>query len=112
MNRTLPGILYGRRNTVIPDQPKLTLGYVRVSTDRQDLSLEAQTASIRRAVEYHQSGELSLFTDPDTSGSIEFANRSQGAELLRQAKDAVATGAQVTLIVPKVDRLGRDVIDI
>ena len=93
-------------------QSAVTLGYIRVSTDRQDLSLDAQTESVRRAAEYHQSGPLSLFTEPDTSGSTEFASRPQGAELLKQAHDAVARNIAVTLIVPKVDRLGRDVIDI
>ena len=91
---------------------KLTLGYIRVSTDRQDLSIEAQTECVKRAAEYHRSGELSLFAEPDTSGSTEFAKREQGAELLERARMARATGSMVTLIVPKVDRLGRDVIDI
>ena len=90
----------------------LTLGYIRVSTDRQDLSIEAQTECVKRAAQYHQSGELSLFAEPDTSGSTEFARREQGAELLERAREAREAGSVVTLIVPKVDRLGRDVIDI
>ena len=94
------------------DDSKLTLGYIRVSTDRQDLSIEAQTECVKRAAEYHQSGELVLFAEPDTSGSTEFARRERGAELLARAQAARAAGSVVTLIVPKVDRLGRDVIDI
>lgn len=96
----------------------LTLGYMRVSTDRQDLSIEAQADTIKRAAAYYDSGrpagsgELSLFAEPDTSGSSEFAQREQGAKLLARAREAVAAGVGVTLIVPKVDRLGRDVVDI
>ena len=67
---------------------RLTLGYIRVSTDRQDLSIEAQTASVQRAAEYHKSGELSLFAEPDTSGRIEFSRRKEGAELLAAARQA------------------------
>ena len=98
-----------------PPAPALTLGYIRVSTDRQDLSIEAQTETIKRAAEYYGGkcgSQLSLFAEPDTSGSTEFAKREQGAELLDRAREAVAAGIAVTLIVPKVDRLGRDVIDI
>src|SRR5580698_1481927 len=113
MNTALPTNFSCRKNKVETELvTKLTLGYVRVSTDRQELSLEAQTASIRRAAEYHQSGDVSIFADPDTSGSIEFAQRERGFELLKRAQEAITAGAQVTLIVPKVDRLGRDVIDI
>jgi DNA invertase Pin-like site-specific DNA recombinase len=91
---------------------KLSLGYLRVSTDRQDLSLEAQTSALKRAAEYHQAGEISLFAEPDTSGSTEFAKREQGKELLERAQEYIAAGIQVTILVTKVDRLGRDVIDI
>jgi len=90
----------------------LTLGYLRVSTDRQDLSIDAQTETIKRAAEYYKSGPLSLFAEPDTSGSTEFARREQGAELLERAHEYTAAGLSVTLVVTKVDRLGRDVIDI
>jgi putative DNA-invertase from lambdoid prophage Rac len=91
----------------------LTLGYIRVSTNRQDLSIETQTEQVKRAAEYHDdSSELELFAEPDTSGSIEFAKREQGAALLTRANEAIQSGLAVTIIVPKVDRLGRDVIDI
>ena len=113
MGSTLPDLSCGSKSNIDkPVVPKLTLGYIRVSTDRQDLSLEAQRASIRQAAEYHQSGELSIFGDPDTSGSTPFAEREQGSGVLKRAQEAVAAGTQVTLIVPKVDRLGRNVIDI
>jgi putative DNA-invertase from lambdoid prophage Rac len=91
----------------------LTFGYIRVSTNRQDLSIETQTEQVKRAAEYHgDSSELELFAEPDTSGSIEFAKREQGAALLTRVQEAIQSGLAVTIIVPKVDRLGRDVIDI
>jgi len=90
----------------------LNLGYVRVSTNRQELSIEAQTEQVKRAAEYHGGSEPELFAEPDTSGSIEFARREQGAALLARTHEAIAAGHSVSIIVPKVDRLGRDVIDI
>ncbi len=90
----------------------LTFGYLRVSTNRQDLSIEAQTGQVRRAAAYHGGLEPELFAEPDTSGSIEFARREQGAALLARTREAIQSGHSVTIIVPKVDRLGRDVIDI
>ena len=90
-----------------------TFGYLRVSTHRQDLSIEAQTEQVKRAAQYHgDSAGLELFAEPDTSGSIEFAKREQGAALLARTREAIQSGLTVSIIVPKVDRLGRDVIDI
>lgn len=90
----------------------LNLGYLRVSTNRQELSIEAQTEQVRRAAKYHGGSEPELFAEPDTSGSIEFVKREQGAALLARTHEAIASGYSVSIIVPKVDRLGRDVIDI
>jgi DNA invertase Pin-like site-specific DNA recombinase len=93
--------------------PQITLGYVRTSTNRQDLSIEAQTERVRRAAEYHKTGELRVFSAADTSGRLEFLKRrDETAELLATAREARARGVEVTLIVPKVDRLGRDSIDV
>ena len=90
-----------------------SLGYVRTSTNRQDLSIEAQTERVRRAAEYHKTGELRVFSAADTSGRLEFLKRrDETAELLATAREARARGVEVTLIVPKVDRLGRDSIDV
>ncbi|HTB82237.1 MAG TPA: recombinase family protein [Candidatus Sulfotelmatobacter sp.] len=92
---------------------RITLGYVRTSTNRQDLSIEAQTERVRRAAEYHKTGDLRIFSAADTSGRLEFLKRSdETAELMETAREARASGVEVTLIVPKVDRLGRDSIDV
>ncbi len=90
----------------------LALGYVRVSTGRQDLSVEAQTEAVKRAAEYHQLTDFELFAEPDTSGSIEFLQRPQAVRLLGAARAAIASGREATIIVPKVDRLGRDTVDV
>lgn len=90
----------------------IALGYVRVSTGRQDLSVEAQTEAVRRAADYHQLADFQLFAEPDTSGSVEFLQREQATRLLSVAQNAIAAGREVTIIVPKVDRLGRDTVDV
>lgn len=94
--------------------PMIFFGYIRVSTKRQDLSIDAQTEAVQRAADYHAGGtaHFELFTEPDTSGSTEFARRDQGARLLADAAKYLKEGRAVTVIVPKVDRLGRDVVDI
>ena len=95
------------------EAPKLTLGYVRTSTNRQDLSIEAQTERVIRAAEYHKTGELRLFAAADTSGRLEFLKRKDDtADLMATARQCRAQGIETTLIVPKVDRLGRDSIDV
>lgn len=91
---------------------KISLGYLRVSTQRQDLSLGAQSEALHRASEYHETGPISLFAEADTSGSTEFARREQGGELLQRARECIANGYAVTVIAAKVDRLGRNVIDV
>lgn len=89
----------------------VALGYVRVSTDRQDLSVEAQTTAIKRAAEYHKLPLHELFAEPDTSGSKPFAERESGRRLLGLIHQLKVTH-QLTLLVPKVDRLGRDSVDV
>ena len=90
-----------------------TFGYVRVSTNRQDLSIEAQSEGIERAAAYHTGGAADeLFADSDTSGSTPFAEREGGRRLIAAVKQAVAGGRTVTVIVTKVDRLGRDTVDV
>src|ERR1019366_2851329 len=92
--------------------PAIAFGYIRVSTDRQDLSVEAQTEQVKRAADYHALADYELFAEPDTSGSLPFAERPQARRLLAAAKLAASQGRGVTLIVPKVDRMGRNVVDI
>jgi DNA invertase Pin-like site-specific DNA recombinase len=98
----------------------LTLGYGRVSTARQGLSREAQTETVQRAAAFHVGGPDSgpdavsseMFFDDDTSGSIPFVDRPAGRQLLARVRDALAAGLSPTIIVTKVDRLGRDTVDV
>jgi putative DNA-invertase from lambdoid prophage Rac len=100
-------------NTLVLESP-LTLGYVRVSTDRQELSIDAQTAAVQRAANYRfgEGTEVELFAEPDTSGSIPFAEREQGKALLLRCSAAASQGRPITVIVPKLDRFGRDTVDV
>jgi len=101
-------------------QPSTALGYVRVSTDRQELSLEAQTSAIHRAAEYQQLGPATIFAEPDTSGRLPFLEREQGRALINRVRQLagpdtphLTPGTFVcTVIVNKVDRLGRDSVDV
>jgi DNA invertase Pin-like site-specific DNA recombinase len=90
----------------------LPLGYCRVSTDRQDLSIEVQQENIQRAAEYHQLGQAEIFFDPDTSGGQNFCEREGGKLLMARVHELAKAGVSATIIIPKVDRMGRDVIDV
>lgn len=90
----------------------LPLGYCRVSTDRQDLSIAVQEEHIQRAAEYHQLGQAEIFFDPDTSGGLNFCEREGGKLLVDRVIELAKMGVSSTIIIPKVDRMGRDVIDV
>jgi DNA invertase Pin-like site-specific DNA recombinase len=94
--------------------PQIALGYGRVSTDRQGLSRETQTETVTRAAEYYtgNSAPEEMYFDEDTSGSIPFVERPAGQQLIARIQQAVAAGASPTIIVTKVDRLGRDTVDV
>lgn len=87
-------------------------GYCRVSTDLQDLSIEAQTGALTRHAAAWNLPPPEIYADSATSGTREFFQRPEGARLLHDLREARAAGRPCTLIVPKVDRLGRNVIDI
>ena len=84
--------------------------YGRASTDKQDQSIDAQRLALTN---YARSQNLdlpdsALILEGDTSGSIPFADREKGGELLRQC----LAGKYRHLIVPRIDRLGRNAIDV
>jgi DNA invertase Pin-like site-specific DNA recombinase len=103
-------------STLVPETilPQIAFGYGRVSTDRQGLSREAQTETVTRAAEYYTGNNApeEMYFDEDTSGSIPFAERPAGQQLLARIQAAVAQGASPTIICTKVDRLGRDTVDV
>ena len=96
----------------------ITFGYGRVSTSKQGLSREAQTETVQRAAAFYGGPDAvsavssEMFFDDDTSGSIPFAERPAGGQLLDRVRQALANGESPTIIVTKVDRLGRDTVDV
>lgn len=95
--------------------PKRAVFYRRVSTDKQDLSLEAQETRALRYLEFRELplGEGCTFGDDATSGRTPFAQRKGGAALLRFLSREAAAGRPVTdLVCVKLDRLGRKARDV
>lgn len=92
----------------------LAFAYIRVSTDRQDLSVEAQSESCQRYAAFQELplADEHIFAEPNVSGSIPFLNRPEALRLVQTAQAHLATGDNVTVLVPKVDRLGRDTVDV
>lgn len=94
-----------------PDAELLAVGVVRVSTEQQvesGLGLEAQEAQIRGAVIGKGGRLVGLFEDPAVSGALPAFER----EGIAQAMDMIRSGAANTLVVAKLDRLGRNAIDV
>src|ERR1700691_288801 len=83
-----------------------TVGYVRVSTDKQGISLEAQAEKIR-AMALVQGAELSEII-VESGESAKSLNRPGMARLLAM----VDAGKVKTVIVAKLDRLTRSVKDL
>lgn len=79
--------------------------YGRVSTDKQEM--ERQDRTLELYSDTHGLNVLTRLSDPDVSGSIPFAERDAGAqllELLRQFPD-------LQIITTEQDRIGRDTVD-
>jgi putative DNA-invertase from lambdoid prophage Rac len=95
--------------------PPLAALYRRVSTDRQDGSLEVQEA---KAYEYARFKGLTIpddlrFGDEATSGSIEFSKRAGGGALQRSIELWRNAGTPIEhVVITKLDRLGRDAWDL
>jgi DNA invertase Pin-like site-specific DNA recombinase len=80
-----------------------TIAYTRRSTEKQDTSHEAQLTAIRAA-----RTDARLFHVQDTcSGSTPFEDREGGAYVLK----LLGTGEAETLVVSKLDRACRSVLD-
>ncbi len=88
-----------------------TAVYRRVSTDKQDNSLEVQEVLnaeyCTRLSLPMVGGKAELFEDPDTSGSIFFVEREGGRLLMERLQ----RGGIKHLVTAKQDRLGRDTLD-
>ena len=83
------------------DNGPVVIGYVRTSTDRQELSPEAQREAIQRKCEYE--GWQALWFRDVCSGTTSMRKRECGALAL----DLLRTGVAEKLVVAKLDRLSR-----
>lgn len=77
--------------------------YLRVSTDRQEV--EAQRSQVRAFAAYRGYELLDIPDEIDVSGSVPFALRPVGAQILARLAEIEA------VIFPKVDRGFRDTVD-
>lgn len=82
------------------------VGYVRVSTDDQNLGPEAQRASLLRWCERQGAELAAVFTDHGVSGAAPLDRRPA----LMSAVDALKEHGAAVLLVAKRDRLARDVV--
>lgn len=86
--------------------PSLVVGYVRASTDRQDLSPDAQRASLTRWCEANGARLVAVHEDAGVSGAAPLDKRPG----LLAALDALTANGAGVLLVAKRDRLARDVV--
>lgn len=82
------------------------IGYIRVSTDRQldGQGLDVQEASIRAWVRDHGHRLVKIYIEEGVSGKLD--QRPALADALRALRDRRAAG----MVVPKLDRLARDLV--
>lgn len=88
--------------------------YARVSTDKQDNSLETQLTRARQyaALKNLTIPDTHIFQDSDVSGSKPLANRPGGRLLLNRIAYHASIGDPIQhLIITKIDRLSRSTID-
>ena len=84
---------------------KQYISYTRVSTSKQGLGLEAQTTTIESYVKNRRGIIIGRYSEKE-SGK-ETINRHELQKAIAQAKSENAI-----LIVAKLDRLSRDIVDI
>ncbi len=95
----------GPRRIGAPD-PKRAVGYIRVSTDEQNLSPEAQRGALKSWCATNGIGLLAVHEDIGVSGGAELERRPG---LLAAVDDLRRTQAGI-LLIAKRDRLARDVM--
>jgi DNA invertase Pin-like site-specific DNA recombinase len=83
---------------------KTVIGYIRVSTDDQQLGPEAQQKALTDWCRVHDAQLVETFTDHGVSGAAELDRRPG----LMQALAALRTRSATILLVAKTDRLARD----
>ena len=97
-----------RRKAIQPS--RRAVGYVRVSSEeqsREGASLEAQTARVQDYARQRGLDLVAIVTDAGVSARISLAKRPGGAEVAAMLE----TGAASHVIVTKLDRAFRSVVD-
>jgi DNA invertase Pin-like site-specific DNA recombinase len=89
-----------------PSDPKIGIGYIRVSTEDQHLGPEAQREAIERWAVSNGVRVVEIFSDLGVSGGTEVEDRPG----LLAAIHSLGVHAAGLLIVAKRDRLARDVM--
>src|SRR5437868_4147011 len=90
----------------MPTSPMRAAAYLRVSTDEQKerQSIATQREFARSYCDLHTIEVAHYYEDDGVSGTIPLEERPAGNELLRAAR----SGQVSTVLIYKVDRLGRD----
>lgn len=107
----LPGVSYSNSYLLYAAGMRTAIGYVRVSTLEQSesgLGLEAQRQAIRSEAERRGWNLVAIHEDAGVSGKA-MANREGLANALQAVKDH---GADRVLVVAKLDRLSRSMLDL
>lgn len=86
------------------------VGYVRVSTDRQSLSLEAQQEKILAMATVKDATLVDMIVDEDESGKS--LDRPGAKKLLAVVRSRPSGGGVGMVIIAKLDRLTRSVRDL
>jgi DNA invertase Pin-like site-specific DNA recombinase len=89
-------------------QPKCTkaVAYVRVSTGKQDLSLEAQEERIRLYCQLNGLDLVEVIRERAVSAKIKLNKRPEGGKITRLVQDGVCH-----IVALKLDRLFRNAVD-
>ena len=89
-------------------KPKCTkaVAYVRVSTGKQDLSLEAQEERIRAYCVAHGLELVEVIRERAISGKLKLAKRPEGARIAKLTAEGVCH-----IVALKLDRLFRNAVD-
>lgn len=89
------------------DTPVKAIGYLRASTNRQELGPEAQRRSILRWAEANHIDVVNFCSDQGFSGSLPLERRPG----LTEAVELIKQGEAAFLIVDVCDRLARDLLN-
>ena len=81
--------------------------YMRVSTDKQDLSIQVQNERLGAYCTAHGLEIVSVFTEPDVSGAKPMMERKQASAMLK----LLAAGDIGHVVALKLDRLFRSAVD-